>query len=182
MSKPIKDLISRELQTRYNDLDNVLWIELTGADGTTTNAFRRELRSKDMHIEIVRNSLFRRAVASGRLAALAPLADALSGPAALVTGGESLVDVAKLVEEWRPKIRGLKFRGAVLEGEYMDEQGVAGLSKMPTKRELQGRIAAAALAPGANLSAALLAGGGNIAGCLKALIEKLEKAETSAAA
>jgi len=49
---------------------------------------------------------------------------------------------------------------------------------MPTKRDLQARVAATVRAPGAKLAAAILAGGGNIAACVKDLIEKLEKGET----
>ncbi|MCH7870901.1 MAG: hypothetical protein IID33_04295, partial [Planctomycetes bacterium] len=60
-------------------------------------------------------------------------------------------------------------------GEYIGEDRVADLSKMLSKSELQAKIASIVLSPGGNLAAAVLAGGSNIAGCLKTLIEKLEK-------
>jgi len=179
MSKRIKDLVARELQSRYAQLDSALWVELLGCDGITTNEFRRDLRARKMRLEVVKNSMFRRAIGDGPLR---PLATALQGPAALVTGGESLVDAAKVIEEWMRKIKGLKLRGAVLEGEYLDEQRVAGLSRMPTRREMQAGIARALRSPGLRLAGAILSGGGRIAGCLKALIEKLERPETAAPA
>ncbi|MBU0641053.1 MAG: 50S ribosomal protein L10 [Planctomycetes bacterium] len=179
MSKLVKELVTDELRTRYAELNSALWVELVGADGNTTNEFRGELRERQMCLEIVKNSLFRRACGDGPLARLA---GAMSGPSALLTGGESLIDVAKLVEEWMKRIKGLRMRGAVLEGEYLDEARVGQLSKMPTKEDLQARLASLALAPGGNLLAAILSGGGSIAGCLKTLIEKLEKEETPAAA
>jgi len=179
MSKPVKDLITRELAGRYEGVESALWIELLGIDGITTNAFRGELRSRQMRLEIVKNSLFRRACGDGPLA---KLAGALDGPAAIATGGESLIDVAKLIDEWRPKMKGLRLRGAVLEGEYIGETEVSGLSKMPSRRDLQARIVGQALSPGANLAAAALGPGSVLAGCVKALIEKLEKAEAPAAA
>ena len=74
----------------------------------------------------------------------------------------------------------LRVRGAVLEGEYLDEQRVKSLASMPSKRDLQGRIVQIMLTPGGRLVGAMLSGGSNLAGCLKALIEKLEKSETSA--
>jgi len=65
----------------------------------------------------------------------------------------------------------------VLEGELLDAERARGLSKMASKADLQARIVSIALSPGANLAAAVLSGGRNVAGCLKALIEKLEKGE-----
>ena len=177
MSKLVKDLITKDLKSRYAEMDSAVWVEMLGIDGITTNEFRRDLHEKQLRLEIVKNALFRRAVGDGPLA---KLAESLTGPAALITGGESAIDAAKVIEGWMPKLKGLKLRGAVLEGEYLDEQAVAGLAKMPTKRDLQAKLVGVILSPGGNLAGALLAGGGNIAGCIKALIEKLEDGEDSA--
>ena len=179
MSKYVKDLLSKELRDRYDTLDSVLWIDMTGAGGVVTNQFRADLHSRRMRAEIVRNSLFKRACGDGPLATLA---NALSGPSMLVTGGDSLIDVAKAIDEWGAKIPSLSLRGAVLEGEYLGEDRVGDLSKMLSKTEMQAKIASIVLSPGGNLAAAILAGGSNIAGCLKSLIEKLEKDGDSAAA
>ncbi len=179
MSKLVKDIITQELRSRYAELDSALWVEMVGVDGITTNQLRHDLHDKSMRIEVVKNSLFRRAVGDGPLK---PLAESLQGPAAILTGGESLIDVAKVIEDWLPKIKGLRLRGAVLEGEWLDEQRVAGLAKMPTKRDLQAKVAAIILSPAANIASCANSGGANIAGCLKTLIEKLEKGEPVAAA
>lgn len=172
MSKYVKDLLSKELHDRYDTLDSVLWIDMTGAGGVVTNQFRADLHSKKMRAEIVRNSLFKRACGDGPLASLA---NELSGPSMLVTGGDSLIDVAKAIDEWAAKIPSMSLRGAVLEGEYIGEDRVGDLAKMLSKSEMQSKIAAIVLSPGGNLVAAVLAGGSDIAGCLKTLIEKLEK-------
>jgi len=179
VSKPVKNMITEAIKSRYSGLESALWVEMLGVDGLTTTEFRRSLRSKRMRLEMVKTSLFRRATSDSRLA---PLAKAANGPVALITGGDSVIEVAKAVEEWMPKIKGLKLRAAVIEGEFIGESQIAGLSKMPTKRDLQGRVAGCALAPGAKLAAAVLAPGGAIAGCIKSLIEKLEKGEAASAA
>ncbi len=178
MSKLVKNLLAEELRIRFAPSDGALWIDTTGVDGITSNLLRRELRSKNMRAEVVKNSMFRRAVAGGRLS---PLAERLVGPATLVVG-ESLPEVARVIESWIAKAPAIKLRGAVLEGDYLDERAVVGLSKLPSKREVQGQVVAAALSPGAKLAAAMLAPGANLAGCLRALIEKLEKAEAGPAA
>ena len=66
MSKYVKDLLTKELHDRYNTLDSVLWIDMTGAGGVVTNQFRADLHSKNMRAEIVRNALFKRACGDGR--------------------------------------------------------------------------------------------------------------------
>jgi len=151
MSKLVKEMMRRDLESRYGQQNNAVWIELLGVDGISTNQFRRELRSRHMKLEVVKTSLLRRACAGGPLARLA---DALDGPAALVTGGESAIDVAKLLDEWLPRLpKSLRLRGAVLDGEYLDEARVKDLSKMPSKADLQARIIALILTPGATSSA-----------------------------
>jgi ribosomal protein L10 len=149
---------------------------MVGVDGITTNDFRRDLRARNMRLEVVRTSLFQRACKEGPLARLAA---ALTGPVALVTGGESAIDVAKALDEWLPKLQPkLRLRGAVLEGEYLDESRAKDLARMPSKRDLQARLVLIILTPGGRVAGAALAPGANVAGCVKALIEKLEKAGT----
>jgi len=65
MSKFVKDLITKELRSRYSQTDNAIWVEMIGIDGITTNQFRRELREKKLRLEVVRNALLRRAVGDG---------------------------------------------------------------------------------------------------------------------
>jgi large subunit ribosomal protein L10 len=181
MSKLVKDKIASELRDRYGSTHDAVWVELVGVDGITTNNFRRTLRERQMRLEIVKTSLLRRAIAGSPISRLA---DTLVGPAALVTGGGSAVDVAKVLEDWSPKFPkdSFRLRGALLEGELIDENQVKNLSKMPTRRDLQGRVASMLLSPGGKVVAALLSPGGNVAGCLKAMVEKLEKGETIARA
>jgi hypothetical protein len=102
MSKLVKDLITKELRSRYGNVDSALWIEMLGVNGNATNALRRELHARHIRLEITKTLLLRRAVAGTQFA---KLADALEGPAALVTGGDSLVDTAKAIEEWLPKLK-----------------------------------------------------------------------------
>lgn len=180
MSKLVKELITRELAQRYGGQRNAVWVELRGLDGITTNEFRRDLRAHQMRLEVVKTALLRRACAEGPFAALARQ---VQGPVALVTGGESAIDVARRLEEWRPKLPDkLRLRGALLEGEFLDEDQVQHLARMPGRRELQGRLAVAVLAPGGRIAGALVAPGGSLAGCLKTLIDRLEKGEPLAKA
>ena len=178
MSKPIKEMVTSELRGRYGDLESALWIEFAGVSGLATTAFRKKLAGKKMRMELVKTALFKRASSGTKLAKLGEVA---KGQVALVTGGESVIEVAKAIEAEMATIKGIKLRAAILEGEFVGENQIGQLSKMPTKRDLQARVAACVKAPGGKLAAAMLSGGSNIAGCLKAMVEKLEKGEAIAA-
>lgn len=173
MSKTIKQLITDQLKSRYGALENAVWVEFVGVDGTTSNEFRRSLRSKNMRMQMVKTALFRRAVTGSKLE---KLGGAATGSVSIITGGESATEAAKVIEEWLPRIKGMKLRAAVLEGEFISESMVSGLAKMPGKRDLQAQILSIAMSPGSKLLSAVNSGGGRILGCVKSLIEKLEKA------
>ncbi len=180
MSKPVKEMIRSDLEARYAQAQNAVWIELLGVDGVTTNEFRRALRGRHIKLEVVKTSLFKRACTAGPMARLA---DKVEGPVALLTGGASAIDVGKLLDEWLPKLaKNLRIRGALLEGEYLDEAAAKDLSKLPTRADLQGRIVQLVITPGGKVVGSILGPGARIAGVLKALIEKLEKEETAAPA
>jgi large subunit ribosomal protein L10 len=179
MSKPVKEMIARDLEARFAGEQNALWIELVGVNGVTTNDFRRALRGKHMHLEVVKTSLLKRAC-SGK--PMARLADKVEGPVALVTGGESAIEMGKLLDEWLPKLpKHLRIRGALLEGEWLDEAACKDLSRMPSRADMQGRLVSIVLTPGGKIVSAALGPGRQIAGILKSLIEKLEKAAPAAA-
>lgn len=176
MSKLVKDLITKELESRYHSIDNAVWVELLRVDGITTNLFRRDLNERQMRLEVVKTSLLRRAVAGGPLE---PLARELEGPAALITGGDSAIEVAKLLQDWKKKFPkgSFRLRGALLEGEFMDEQRVESLHKMPTKQDMQAKLVSIILAPASNVVGAAVGPARRVAGCVKDLADKLEKGE-----
>ncbi len=176
MSKPVKEMIMRDLGDRYGQQENAVWVELVGVDGITTNEFRRDLREREMKLEVVKTSLFRRACSDGPMA---KLAERLEGPAALVTGGESAIEIAKMLDEWKSKFPKDSFhlRGALLEGELIDEQAVESLHKMLGRLDLQAKVVTLVISPGRKLMGAVAAPGGKIMGAVKQIIEKLEDGE-----
>lgn len=172
MSKKIKQLICDELSQRLADVEACLVIDPTKLDGTTANNLRGELARADVTLLHVKNSLARRALAD---LPLAPVASLLEGPCSLAFGGESIVDVAKMLVE-KTKQLPLEIKGAVMEGNALDAKGAVNLSKLPSKGELRAQIVSQVLSPGSKLAGALVAFGG-IAQIIKGRIEQLEKQE-----
>lgn len=176
MSKKVKGYIQQEYKNRFQDVSECLVVSLRGLNGVDNNMFRGDLLAKDIRLQVVKNSLARRAFEDlghegiGRI---------LNGPSAIAYGGDSIIDVAKVMVEWSEKLEALEIKGGYLEEKVLDAKAAESLSKMPNRQELQGTIVAQALSPGGNLGGILKGPAGRIAGCIKALIEKLEGAEAA---
>ncbi len=179
MSKPVKDLITKEISARFGQLDSILVVNPIGLNAIDSNKMRMAFRAKKIEMEVVKNALAQRAFAGTKLE---PVAKLLEGSCALVTGGDSIVDVAREVFGAMKKYKALQIRGAVVEGQVLDAKGAEVLSKMPSRAELMGQIVTIAKSPGSRVAGQIAAPASRIAGCIKALAEKLEKEAGSAAA
>jgi large subunit ribosomal protein L10 len=176
MSKQVKGYIEKEFKNRFEGLSECMVVSVRGIPGVESNQMRGELKGKEIRLTVVKNSLAARAFSD---LGMGPLTELLNGPAAIVSGGDSIVDLAKEMVQWDKKLDQFAIRGAYLDGKVLDAKAATALSKMPNRIELQGSIVMLANSPGSRLSGAATAPGGAIAGCLKTLIENKEKEEAA---
>jgi large subunit ribosomal protein L10 len=174
MSKYVKGLLQQELEKKFVGVSEFLVLETRGVDGNENNEMRGVLKEKGICLSVVKNAMMCRAMQSMEMDGATALFQA--GPSAVAYGGDSVVDVAKEVNDWVKKIEAIKFKGAFVDGSAVDADGATALAKMKSRVELQGDVVMLANAPGANLAGAIAAPGGIIAGCIEALVEKLEEA------
>ncbi len=174
MSKPIKNLIRKELARQLEGVSEVAVVSVMGVDGNTNNSLRGELAEKGIRVMVVKNAMARKAFEDIGIAEAGAL---LEGPCALAYGGESVVDVVRELVDRAKTIPGLEVKGALMEGELFGSDRIEELSKYPTRSEALGRVSSIALAPGATLVGAVLGPGSVIAGLLKAIEEKQEDGE-----
>jgi len=174
MSVYVKGLLQNELKNNFAEVSDFLVIDLRGVSGNDNNEIRGDLKTRGIHLRVVKNAMMRRAMDKLDMSAASALF--LADPSVIAYGGDSIVDIAKDVVAWSKKVKALGLKGAFVEGTVMDSDGVKELSKMPNRAQLQGLVVVLANSPGANVAGAVAGPGGVIAGCIKTLVEKLEEA------
>jgi large subunit ribosomal protein L10 len=163
MSYFVKDLVKSEYLKKFTGMTEFVVVSTTGVSGVDNNIMRGELKKAGMRAVVVRNNLMRRAAEEMGLPASSALFGA--GQCTVIYGGSSISSVAKEAVAWAKKLKVIQLKGAFVDGIVMaGDAGVKTAASMPTRAEMHSQIVQIALSPG-----------GVIAGCVKTLIEKLEK-------
>jgi len=175
MSRKVKQLVESELKVRYGGFESALVVDISRLTGVQANRLRGTLREKGIEMHVVKNRAMRRALADS---GLGPVGKALTGPCALVTGGQTIIHVAKQFVEMLKEYPAIVLKGGLVEGDatVMPVETVATLR---TRLEIIGDVVAAITGPGRRLAGCLAGSGGRVAGCLKAVADRGESAEAA---
>jgi len=99
------------------------------------NALRRQLSSKEVKLQVVKNTLARFAAEKAGMEELIPL---LIGPTALAFGfGDNIADPAKVLIEYQKATKlDLGIKGGFLDDKMLSKEEVTALSRLPSKEVL----------------------------------------------
>lgn len=178
MSKPVKNMLMRDYTSRLTGANDGMLISIRGMKAIDTTKLRHGLAKNKVKITVIRNSLAKKTFAGTGLEGLGKL---LTGPSAVVYGGQSVVEIARAIVASLKDFPTLELKGAVLDGTLFEgKKGVEELSKFPTKDEAIGQNVTLIVSPGKKLAAQIKGPGANVAGLIKAIEAKLEKGEAIA--
>ncbi|MCK4374416.1 MAG: 50S ribosomal protein L10 [Candidatus Brocadiae bacterium] len=155
MPQEVKELMLTELEEKFRDIKQTgcVLVDYQGVKAGEARALRQVLRLKGGEMIVVKNSLF--ALAMERLG-VGELNSLLEGPIALVRGANA-IEAAKAAEEMASAHRGIKLRGAYVDGSVVGAEGVQRLARIPGREVLLSMLAGAMLAPLRRLAFGLLA-------------------------
>ncbi|MCW8132714.1 MAG: 50S ribosomal protein L10 [Planctomycetota bacterium] len=169
----INRLLTATVRKDYESLSNMVMLTNLGLNSEENNELRAETRGKNVRMRVVRNRLTLNAF---REMGLKDAEKLFAGQTAIVDAEDPVV-AAKLAVEFCKKFeKKLKIVGAVVEGKILGPKEVEALSQSKSKPELLADVVMLSKSPGARIAAQLKGPGGKIAGAIKALVEKLEKA------
>jgi len=162
-----------ELLKKYRDiLKNKGGYFLVDSDKTDTSTvldLKMKLKNVDANYAVVKNSLFKVALQDTEQ----PLeTQNLEGPTAVIYFDEDPTAPAKLVREVQKEKEVLDTKGGVYEGEFLSEEKVMQLARIPSREVLLGQLVGTMSAP---LTGFMNAVTGNIRGLtvvLKGISEK----------
>src|SRR6187401_1669617 len=118
MSRYLKNLITKELATRLQDVEDAVLVNVIGMSSMNTVTLRRELRDRNIHLLVVKNSLARRAAEGTRIA---HAFDGAEGSLAVVWGSDDFISLTKEITRLAKSGKYEKFetRGGVMDGEKL---------------------------------------------------------------
>ena len=159
MSKYVKELVTRDIKRRLDGVDDAVLVSCVGMDAITTNQLRGELDQKDIHMLVVKNSLAKRATEGTHLSLAFEGATGQIGVCWGSTDFVSLVKEIVKLDKDKGKFEKFVADGGVMDGEKLDADGVAAISKWPNREEQISLLVGQILGPGSQLSGALLGPG-----------------------
>jgi large subunit ribosomal protein L10 len=133
-----------ELQQTLAKVAALIVADFRGLKVEEVNGLRREIRKADCKYRVVKNTLFKRAVAGTPMEGLAPL---FKGPTAIAYSLQDPVAPAKVMDKFSTTLDKLKLKGGYLDGHVLDANGVKSLAHMKGKDELRAELLATFLAP-----------------------------------
>lgn len=166
MSKYVKQLMTDELKSRWEGVNDALLVDVSRLEANDTVVLRRRLREKSISLMVVKNSLARRASEG---TSLAPAFEGIEGTMAVVWGGEDIVSLAKEVTSVKKEkaFEDFETRGGVMDGAKLSATDVEAVSKWPSRTEQLSMLVGQILGPGMTLNAQLLGPGGSLASQIK---------------
>jgi large subunit ribosomal protein L10 len=164
-----------DLKDKFGRASSVFVADYRGLGVEDVNALRSELRGEnpeESEYRVAKNSVLKLAVADTDLA---PLSECFSGPTSIAISYADPVRVAKVLVDLEKKSDDFELKGGFLDGQTLDQAGVAKLATLPSLLELRGKLAGLVLAPATKLVRLLNEPGAQLARLVDARRSELEK-------
>ena len=173
MARELNDIITRQLETRFGELDGFVVFDYQGLSAEDTFQLRSNLRSDGVRMNVVQNRLSKRYFGE-REDIPGEFVDLFQGPTALLTCEEGTLRSSKSIANWLKENKdSVEIRGGLFEGKILSKEDVAEMAKIPDKETLLSQTVGMFLSPVQFLPSAAKSLVSHLAGCAKARHEEL---------
>lgn len=174
MQKTEKEQVIAELTERLRTTESLIVADYRGLTNSELVALRARLREHGAKLQVVKNTLTRRAADAAGADALLAL---LEGPTAIafVESEGDPVAVAKALADVAKETKVLSMRGGVLSGRAMTGADVEELAKLPPPDVVKSQLVGVIIAPLTQLLGLLEAPVRDLVGLIDARIAQLEE-------
>jgi large subunit ribosomal protein L10 len=174
-----KQYITSEYVKRLNASPFFIVVDYRGLKVGPITELRKRLVKAGAEMHVVKNSLFRLAV---KETGLVDLGASLAGQLAVVTGPKDISAAAKVVKTFGAEFEKPKIKFGYLKNQRLETADILVLADLPSIEVMRGRLLGVLNGAATKLVILLGTPATQLARVLKGRQEKLEKAETPAAA
>ena len=171
MKKEEKTQLIDSLAVQLKESGSFYLTDISGLDAAATSRLRRTCFRKNIHLQVVKNTLLHKAMErSGKV--LDELYPVLEGPTSIMYS-EVANDPAKLIKEFRKTAPKPILKGAYMaDSVYLGDDQLDALVNIKSRYELIGDLIGLLQSPAKNVISALQSGGNILSGVVKTLSEK----------
>ncbi|WP_298336824.1 50S ribosomal protein L10 [Ferrimicrobium sp.] len=171
--RPAKVAVVEEVRAKLVAHDVVFVTEYRGLKVADLQVLRSQLRTVGAEYKVFKNTLVRIAAVEAGSEVLVGL---LTGPSGLVFSGPDAAATAKALREFSRTNESLVVKGALFDGQLLDQSAVFALANLPSREVLLAQLAGLIAAPMVSFASALNALPRDFAYGLKALVDQREAA------
>ncbi len=136
MNKQGKQQIVEELHAAWSESTAGVVAQYRGLSVGEMGDLRRRLHQSDVSLQVVKNTLARRAAEGTDFKAAEEL---FTGPVAIAFGQDA-VGMAKAISEFSKEHDALEVKGGMLDGKMIDVAGVKALASLPSREVLLAKM------------------------------------------
>jgi len=148
---------------------HTIFVSHQGLNVAYNEEFRGKLQEVGASCTVLKNTLVNRAMRERECGG------EINGDIAAIYGGEDVGALAKVIKEFNKANEQVDFKGAVVEGKFLDAKAAKDLAGLPTKAELQAQIIGLIITPAQNIVNIVHNSVGQVVNVLQAIEDKLNE-------
>ena len=172
MNKEEKNQFIDQLASTLGESPIVYLADTSELNADDTSKLRRSCHKHGITLQVVKNSLLKRAMDQDEGSDYSELYDTLKGATSLMFADVANAP-AKLIKDFRKTHEKPILKGAIIEDAiYIGDENLIALSEIKSKEEMIGEIIGLLQSPAKNVISALQSGGQTLSGIVKTLSER----------